>query len=137
MQRHCPMAAAGLQSAADRVRSGRHPLETYRQILMIGSLADEAAAEMAIITDVTVNHRCALERIEPEPLLANCHKSLRRCTAGGLNRHNGANPAALEPIPRQNLSGLQALTHIPITSTHEQGQKQTSAAERKPAATEA
>ena len=68
MQRHCPMAAAGLQSAADRVRSGRHPLETYRQILMIGSLADEAAAEMAIITDVTVNHRCALERIEPEPV---------------------------------------------------------------------
>jgi hypothetical protein len=42
----------------------------------------------------------------------------------------------LQPIPSQNLAGLQTFAQIPLTSAHEQGQKQTAGAKRKPAATQ-
>ena len=66
MQRHRPMAATGLQCAPDGVRSGGHPLEGDRKVLVLSTLTDEAPTEVAIVGDLAVDHRCTLERIETE-----------------------------------------------------------------------
>jgi len=118
------MTSARLQRTIDRIISRGHRVEANREVLVIRSLTNQPAVEMAASTELATDHGSALEWIKGEPLIPDRHQPLSCGTAGVLGRDDGTNPPSLQALPGENLTGLQTLAQILLASSDQNEEEQ-------------
>ena len=92
--------------------------------LVIRTLTDQFAVEMAAIADLATDHRRALEWVKGKPLVPDRHQSLCRGATGMLGRDDRTNPPSLQALPSENSTGLQTLAQIVLASGDQREKEQ-------------